>query len=246
MTTTEKPIPKTTEHAVVWFAILFPTLVTWLYFVALASAPAAIQQTAYAVGKTIQFALPAFWIYWVCRQRFEWLTPTRSGLLLNVLFGSAVVAAMMALYHLWLNPSGYLAPGSPAGQEVLAKVRGFGVSDVWRYIALAAFYSLIHSGLEEYYWRWFVFGRLKRLMPLGSAIALSSVGFMLHHVILLGTYFDWALLPTALFSVAVAIGGVVWAWLYHRSGSLFGPWMGHLLIDAGIFLVGYDLVRGAF
>jgi membrane protease YdiL (CAAX protease family) len=246
MTGTDKPISKTAEYAVVWVALLLPTLVTWLYFVALASAPTAIQQTAYGVGKTIQFALPAVWIYWVCRQRFEWLKPTRAGLLLNVLFGGAVVAAMMALYHLWLNPAGYLAPGSPAGQEVLAKVRGFGVGNVWRYVGLAAFYSIIHSGLEEYYWRWFVFGRLKRLLPLGSAIALSSVGFMLHHVILLGIYFDWALLPTALFSVAVAIGGAVWAWLYDRSGSLFGPWMGHLLIDAGIFLVGYDLVRGAF
>jgi CAAX protease family protein len=74
--------------------------------------------------------------------------------------------------------------------------------------------------------------------------AISSVGFVLHHIILLGTYFDWALLPTTVFSVAVAIGGVVWTWLYHRSGSLLGPWMGHLLIDVGIFLVSYDLVRG--
>lgn len=235
-----------TEHGILLIALLLPTLVTWLYFVALTSAPAAIQQTAYGIGKTIQFALPAVWIYWIQRERFEWLKPTRSGLLSNVLFGGAVVALMMALYHLWLNPTGYLAPGSPAGQEVIDKVRGFGVANVWGYMALGAFYALVHSGLEEYYWRWFVFGRLRRMMPLGPAIAVSSIGFMLHHIILVGTYFNWALLPTVVFSVAVGIGGVVWAWLYHRSGSLFGPWMGHLLIDAGIFLVGYDLVRGVF
>ena len=47
-----------------------------------------------------------------------------------------------------------------------------------------------------------------------------------------------------LLSAAVAIGGAFWAWLYERSGSLVGPWMSHLLVDAGIFLVGFDLVRG--
>ncbi len=246
MDTTEQITARKSDRGIVLIALLLPTLVTWLYFVALTAAPAAVQQTAYGLGKGIQFALPAVWIYLVRRDRFEWLRPTRAGLLWNVLFGGAVVAMTMGIYHLWLNPTGYLTPDSSAGQEVLAKVRGFGVSDVWRYTALAAFYALVHSGLEEYYWRWFVFGRLRKMMPLGWAIAVSSVGFMLHHVILLGTYFDWALLPMAMFSVAIAIGGAVWAWLYHRSGSLFGPWMGHMLIDAGIFLVGYDLVRGAF
>lgn len=234
------------ERTVLLIALVLPTFVTWLYFVALTAAPAVIQQTAYGAGKTIQFALPALWIFWIQRERFQWLRPTRSGLLTNLLFGGAVVALMMAIYHLWLNPTGYLAPGSAAGQEVLGKVQGFGVANLWSYVGLAAFYSLIHSGLEEYYWRWFVFGRLRRFVSLGPAITISSVGFMLHHIILLGTYFDWALLPTAVFSVAVAIGGVFWAWSYQRTGSLFGPWISHLLIDAGIFLVGYDLVRAAF
>lgn len=241
-----QPTPRAAERSVLGIALLLPSLVTWLYFVALASAPASVQQTAYGIGKTIQFALPALWVYWACGERFEWLRPTRAGLASNLLFGGAVVALMMAIYHLWLNPSGYLVPGSPSGQEILAKVRGFGVGDVWRYAALGVFYSIIHSGLEEYYWRWFVFGRLRKLLPLGWAIAVSSVGFMLHHVIVLGLYLQGALVPVALFSTAVAVGGAIWAWLYHRSGSLFGPWLGHLLVDAGIFLVGYDLVRGAF
>ncbi len=246
MTDVDKASPRRGKLGVVLVALFLPTLVTWLYFVALAAAPAAVQQTAYGIGKTIQFALPAVWVYWLCGERFEWLRPTRSGLAVNVLFGGLVVALMMGLYHLWLNPAGYLSPDSPAGREVIEKVRGFGVGGPLSYAALGVFYALVHSGLEEYYWRWFVFGRLRRMSGPGVAIVVSSLGFMLHHVILLGTYFDWAPLPTGVFSAAVAIGGVVWAWLYHRSGSLFGPWMGHLLIDAGIFLVGYDLVRMSF
>jgi membrane protease YdiL (CAAX protease family) len=44
-------------------------------------------------------------------------------------------------------------------------------------------------------------------------------------------------------SFAVALGGGFWAWLYERTGSIFGPWLSHLLIDAGIFWIGYDLIR---
>jgi len=232
--------------AVVLFAMLFPSLVTLLYFVVLAAAAPWVQQSAYLLGKAIQFALPAVWVFAVERETFQMMRPTRSGLLASMLFGSAVVALMMVLYHFWLNPAGYLSPGSPAGKAILEKVRGFGVDSVAKYVALGTFYAVIHSGLEEYYWRWFVFKQLRRLTPMPWAVGLSSLGFMLHHVIVLGRYFHWEPLPTVFFSLAVAVGGAVWAWLYDRSGSLFGPWISHLLVDAGIFSVGYDLVRGAF
>ena len=104
------------------------------------------------------------------------------------------------------------------------------------------FYSLFHSLLEEYYWRWFVFRQLRRLVPLWPAIVVSALGFMGHHVIVLSEFFKEAPWLAWLFSSAVAVGGVFWAWLYERTGSLFGPWLSHLLIDAGIFWVGYDLV----
>jgi membrane protease YdiL (CAAX protease family) len=46
-------------------------------------------------------------------------------------------------------------------------------------------------------------------------------------------------------SSAVAVGGAFWAWLYERTGSIYSAWLSHLLIDAGIFWVGYELVRDA-
>jgi membrane protease YdiL (CAAX protease family) len=67
---------------------------------------------------------------------------------------------------------------------------------------------------------------------------------MAHHVLVLAWYFGWTSWATWLFSVSVAIGGVVWCWIYQRSGSLVGPWLSHLLIDAAIFTIGYDMVHG--
>ena len=74
------------------------------------------------------------------------------------------------------------------------------------------------------------------------ALLLSSLAFMGHHVIVLAHYFPIGL--TVLFSLAVAVGGAAWAWLYHRAGSLAAPWVSHLLIDAAIMVVGYDLAFG--
>jgi membrane protease YdiL (CAAX protease family) len=61
-------------------------------------------------------------------------------------------------------------------------------------------------------------------------------------VLVLSTYFGWWTAPTLLLSAAVAVGGAFWAWLYARTGSLYGSWLSHAIVDAGIFAVGYALL----
>jgi membrane protease YdiL (CAAX protease family) len=61
-------------------------------------------------------------------------------------------------------------------------------------------------------------------------------------VLVLAKYFGWDSPATWLFSAGVAIGGVVWAVVYQRSKSLLGPWLSHLLVDAAIFAIGWDLI----
>jgi hypothetical protein len=128
-------------------------------------------------------------------------------------------------------------------EAVRLKVTSAGITSPGKYVALGVFYSAAHSLMEEYYWRWFVFGRARHLLPQTSAIAISSLGFMAHHVIVLSVYFGWSSFATWFFSFSVAVGGAIWAWLYQRSGSLLGPWLSHLLVDAAIFVIGYELVR---
>jgi membrane protease YdiL (CAAX protease family) len=82
-------------------------------------------------------------------------------------------------------------------------------------------------------------------MPTAVAVLASSVAFAAHHVILLAVYLGGISWLSVLFSLGVAVGGAVWAWIYHRRGSLLGPWLSHLTIDAGILIVGYDLIRHA-
>ena len=108
-------------------------------------------------------------------------------------------------------------------------------------------YALIHSFLEEYYWRWFVFDKLRDQLPsTGWAIFFSSIGFMAHHVIVVSFYFGATSFVTYLFCAGVAVGGAVWALLYHHYRSLIGPWVSHAFVDAAIFVIGYFIARDLF
>jgi len=231
-------VSRRADACAVAFAMVFPAVAAWVYFVLLADAPTAIQQAGYLVGKSV-FVFPLVWVLAVQRRPLRLRLPGPAGLLEGLLFGLLVVAGMLLLYYLWLKPEGYF---QLAAEEVRKKLVGFGLNGLWQFVAFGAFVALAHSFLEEYYWRWFVFGQLRPLTGLGAAIVLSALAFMGHHVILLGVYFGWFSAPHILFSAGVAVGGAVWAWIYHRSGSLYGPWLSHLLVDAAIFVIGYDLV----
>lgn len=222
--------------------MVYPSLLTGLYFVWLAGDSASKQQAVYLAGKALQFALPAIWVGIVCRERLGWPRPTGRGVAIGVAFALAASAGMLVVYYAWLRPLGIF---QAAAAQMRDREASIGISGPPAYAMMAVFYSLAHSLLEEYYWRWFVFGRIRRLAPAGWAILVSALAFAAHHVIVLSQFFGLASGWTWLFSAATAIGGAFWAWLYHRSQSIYGPWISHMLIDAGIFAIGYDLVARA-
>jgi len=228
------------DAVAVVFALTFPTALTWVYFVALAGTESRWQGLAAGLGKVVQFGFPLVWVYWICRE--PWRRPVwkRDGILVGTAFGLLIATAMVALYHVGFKPLGWF---DIANEQIRAKVAGMKLDSVEKYLAISLFYPLCHSLIEEYYWRWFVFGRMKRHVSMTTAIVVSSLGFMAHHVILLATFFGWSSPLTYFLSFCVAIGGGAWAWLYVRSGSLIGPWISHMFVDAAIFLVGYDVVR---
>ncbi len=230
-----------------WFAVLFalglPTLVTLVYFVWSEGLDAGLRQAIFGIAKVVQFGFPIFWVWVVQRHRPQLWPVSLSGIALGIGFGLGILAAALGLYHGWLKSAEFFIAGIGPIQD---KIADLGLDAPWKFAALGVFYSLFHSLLEEYYWRWFVFDQLKRLVPLWPAILISALGFMAHHILVIGTFFGYGSPLTWLLSAAVATGGLFWAWLYDRSGSLLGPWLGHLFVDAAIFVIGYDIASGLF
>jgi membrane protease YdiL (CAAX protease family) len=230
------------EPALLVLAITLPSISAWLYFVVLAGTGS--MTAVYAGTKLFQFSLPAAW-FLLNRNKVEipaggkgrgWKAGLASGL---------VIVAMLWLVYRGLPQGGSLLAGLEAGVRI--KLEQVGAVTLPRMIMLAVFLSVIHSFLEEYYWRWFLYGRLRIRIGKTPALLVSSFGFMAHHVIILHIFLGsdrW--LATVMFSLAIAAAGGLWTWLYGRSGSLIGPWISHMLADFGVFWVGYELVLGSF
>lgn len=235
-----RQLPLAARWGAILLALGFPSVLTWIYFVALHGHPAGAQQLAFVGGKTIQFLFPAIWVLIVERRRLEWSRPTRRGLVFGIGVGAVVSGIMLAVYFGGLAQTVEM---KTTAADVKEKLIGFGVRTPGLMIAAGVFYAFIHSLLEEYYWRWFAFGQMRRLIPTRAAIVVSSLGFMGHHVIVLQHYLPWPW--WALASLCVAVGGGIWAWLYERSGSILGPWVSHALVDAALFTIGYQMVFGA-
>jgi len=236
------------------FAMVFPTVMTWLYFVALArpsdshsSQTLALPgnfwvQAAYGAGKVLQFSFPVLFLFFVDPKSLQPGRPHFKGLGLGIGFGLLVGAGVFIFYwaglRYWLIEIG-------AADQIRSKIEEFNSATPIRYLGLAAFLAMGHSLLEEYYWRWFVFGRLRKFLPLPLAIAMSSLAFMAHHVIVLGRFFPNDFWKAAVpFSLGIAVGGAFWAWLFNRSGSIYSPWLSHLLVDTAILAIGYDMLFG--
>ncbi len=219
--------------------LLLPTFVTWGYFVAMADWPAWSQKTVYLLGKSLQFALPVLALWTLS----PWSGIESKGkpkmLWLGLISGLVIGVAIYVLNRCFLSPLGIME--GPALQ-MRAKVSDMQIDSTASFVAIAVGYSLVHSLLEEYYWRWFVFGNLSKVVNFKTALIVSSFGFMLHHILVLATYFGWTSIWTYLGSLGVATGGMIWAWLYQRSGSLAASWISHGVVDAAIFWVGFELV----
>lgn len=243
---------KTRDVAAIVFALIVPSLITLVYFQWLQGSQSAAQQIAYAVGKAIQFGFPAVFVWFCYREKFFNTSPTpervnpapapthRSRLGIGIVFGCLVAISMFTIFFVWL-PSEVIERLKTMASE---KVTSFGFDSPLKYLALAAFYTLVHSFLEEYYWRWFVFDVSRKHLPTWLSNLISSLGFMAHHVIVLGFFFGWQSPLTYLFSIGIAVGGSVWAMLFASENRLRSCWISHAIVDAAIFALGYWMIFG--
>ena len=225
-----------------WLAILPAMLVPFLgslaYFVVFRDSAAV--RLLYGATKLFTLLWPLIALRWVFRE--PWPRPGlgRSpwAAILFGLFSGGLIVACMALLQL-TSVASVLAAGAA---NIRAKAASFGMLDHYWSFALAL--STFHALLEEYYWRWFVYGRLRRLTAPPLAHVGAGIAFALHHVVIAGVYFGWGW--GLLFGGGVALGGIIWSWSYERHDTLLGAWVSHILVDLGLMSVGHHLLFGSW
>ena len=219
-------------------ALVIPLLGSLVYFVWFPDGE--IGRGAYTATKIFLLVYPLLFLRWIglggLTRREErpapwpsWKTVIWSGL------GSgALIAGVGAL--LMLTPLGDLVRAGAGEVGEHADDLGFRR----HFILFAVFLSVIHSGLEEFYWRWFVYGQIRRKCPRWAGHTIASVGFAAHHLVVTAQFFPLAL---ALFLTAcVAVGGLIWTLMYERQGTLVGAWLSHFGVDVLLMVVGYQLL----
>jgi len=225
------------QRAILILAMILPTLAAWTYF-EIFTAPEQVQ-SLYSFSKIFQFSLPliSFYLY---RRKFRWKGPNLRDLGLGTLGGMAL-AGVLILIEFALHDFSFM---KEVGPLIQAKLQGFGAETPARFLVLAIFISLIHSFLEEYYWRWYVHRELHSWLGKWAAVILSSLAFASHHVIIIRAYLPPQILTVGLlaFPIFVFLAGIFWALLYDRHQSIWMNWISHLWADAAILWIGYCLV----
>ena len=100
---------------------------------------------------------------------------------------------------------------------------------------------IFNSLLEELYWRYAVYGGLKEMLPKNTALAVSSFGFALMHLVYFVGLFES--LPIIIFlTLSSFVLGMFWGTLYEKTKNILYVWINHALVNAPLFYIEYLLL----
>jgi membrane protease YdiL (CAAX protease family) len=162
------------------------------------------------------------------------LSPARhGGLGVGALLGLAIAVVILAAYAL----VGERLIDEHHVREIARRTE---IAGPVRFLVAAAFWICINSVIEEYVYRWFLFEKCEVLVGTRTAVVLSAAFFTIHHVIALRTQFDG--LVTAIGSLGVFVGGLVWSWCYQRYRSIWPGYVSHAIVDVAVFWLGWKMI----
>jgi membrane protease YdiL (CAAX protease family) len=195
----------------------------------------ALGKALFALCKVWILVLPLFWFFGIERQRLLIPRPRRGGIIIGAVLGLAISISIFFGY--WTVGRNWIDPA--VIRELIAKV-GLGRPAI--YVTGALYWTVINSLLEEYVWRWFVYRQFSLLMPGLAAVFASALGFTLHHIVAMQTYFPPHVVAIA--SCGIFIGGSVWSWCYWKFGTIWPGYVSHAIVDAAVFAIGYHIIFG--
>jgi len=218
-------------------AMLIPFAASFFYFVLFPGT--AFGNSFYSGTKFFITIWPIIAVGWILKEAFidkSRIRQHRRSIVIGTTFG--LVTAGLMIFLIKATPLHHVIFDN--SEQIVERIRGLGVAE--HFLIFAAFLSIIHAAMEEFFWRYFVFGQLRRFVPVSTAHLLAAAGFASHHVVILSQFFPfpWALA----LGTCVGIGGAVWSVIYQKTNSLAGSWISHMIVDFAIMWVGWLLLNG--
>lgn len=218
-------------------AICLPLISSFFYFVWF---PGSTFGNSFYVGVKIFMVIwPFIAVHFILKEKFNESTANpvdhKTGMIVGAGFGVLTVAVMFALMK--FSPLGDLIYGN--SDRIGQRINDLGIAN--HYLLFALFVSILHAALEEFYWRYFVYGQLRRLMSVPAAVIVAGIGFAAHHIVVLSQFVS--IVPAVFLGLLVGVGGAVWSVIYQRYNSLRGAWFSHMIIDFGLMWIGWEIMQ---
>lgn len=223
------------KNKFIYFAILpalfFQLIGALFYFVLFADT--SFSHVIYFGTKVLIVVWPLFFLSHIKSFHWPfWKGEMKKSLWVGLLSGLGFIAFAVATYLLFHD---FWLGFSPKIKEAAADL-----NVIEHYILFSFFLSVIHSFIEEYYWRWFVLNGLMLKFKKSTAMVLSSLAFVSHHFIVVLVFSNWALALLASFGIFLM--ALFWCHCYLKTKTLSGIWLSHFLADLVLMSIGYLLI----
>lgn len=219
-------------------ALIIPSLTALFYFVILNNLVSV--RSVFALDKTFLVFWPLVSVFLVLRRPFPTLRLDIRKHLRALPLGIAVGLAILVFRYLTMQTAfGNVVEASSWKIQAKMETLGF-LRHFWLFALLI---SILHSLIEEFYWRWFIFGRLRTIMPISLAHMIAGIFFATYHVIIV-----FQLLPGSwcLFGALAGVGGIIWSVMYQHQKTLAGAWISHIIVDLGIMATAHKAIFGTY
>ncbi|MCH8825109.1 MAG: CPBP family intramembrane metalloprotease [Planctomycetes bacterium] len=187
----------------------------------------------YGFCKVVLLVLPVIWFLYLERGKLSLSLPKKGGLLLGLISGLVIAAAILGFYAL----VGRNLIDAQVFRDSLYKV---GFDSKALFIGTAIYVIVLNAALEEYVWRWFVFRQCEKLMPGLLAIFVSALLFTIHHIVALRAYVGWDI--TLISCAGLLIGATAWSALYWRYRSVWPGYISHVFADIAVYIIGWQIL----
>ncbi|MBQ7012790.1 MAG: CPBP family intramembrane metalloprotease [Oscillospiraceae bacterium] len=188
-----------------------------------------------SICKIVLFMLAPLGLSFLCRdvQFREIFRFQKSGILLPLLLGGGVFGVILAAYAIFRNVFDFSGIAASLSQNA-------GVSRE-NFMFVALYISFANSLLEEFFFRGFLFVNLKESLSRRWAYLISAFAFAMYHVAMMIGWFSF--LPFFLCMIGLAAGGMIFAYMNEKQGSVYASWLVHMCANFAINTIGFLLMK---